>query len=132
MPYMVTSVTLKIEITAPADRIVLAHLPCVTLSRDVYKRQASSAARIGDAHANYGLIPGAGGSVRLSRVVGPHMAKYLAFTGDHFPPSSPVLAGLVSEIVEPDELETRLAELAASLADKSPLGLRRMKHLRCV
>ena len=90
---------------------------------------ASSAARIGDAHANYGLIPGAGGSVRLSRVVGPHMAKYLAFTGDHFPPSSPVLAGLVSEIVEPDELEARLAELAASLADKSPLGLRRMKHL---
>jgi len=61
--------------------------------------------------------------------VGPHMAKYLAFTGGHFPPSSPVLAGLVSEIVGPDELEPRLAELAASLAEKSPLGLRRMKHL---
>ncbi len=30
---------------------------------------ASSAARIGDAHANYGLTPGAGGSVRLARVV---------------------------------------------------------------
>src|ERR1700710_2908348 len=62
---------------------------------------ASSTARIGDAHANYGLIPGAGGSARLARVVGAHMAKYLAFTGDHFPPSSPVLAGLVSEVVEP-------------------------------
>jgi enoyl-CoA hydratase len=90
---------------------------------------ASSAARIGDAHANYGLIPGAGGSVRLARVVGTHMAKYLAFTGGHFPASSPVLAGLVSEIVEPEELETRLSELATSLADKSPLGLRRMKRL---
>src|SRR5271170_260514 len=77
---------------------------------------ASSAARIGDAHANYGLIPGAGGSVRLARVVGPHMAKYLAFTGDHFPPSSPVLAGLVSEIVDPEALETRLSELANTLA----------------
>ena len=63
---------------------------------------ASTAARIGDAHANYGLIPGAGGSVRLARVVlGTHMAKYLAFTGSHFPASSPVLAGLVSEIVDP-------------------------------
>jgi enoyl-CoA hydratase len=90
---------------------------------------ASTAARIGDAHANYGLIPGAGGSVRLSRVVGAHMAKYLAFTGDHFLPSSPVLAGLVSEIVEPEDLETRLSELATTLANKSPLGLRRMKRL---
>ncbi|MGA9490802.1 MAG: enoyl-CoA hydratase/isomerase family protein [Mycobacterium sp.] len=90
---------------------------------------ASSAARIGDAHANYGLIPGAGGSVRLTRVVGTHMAKYLAFTGAHFPASSPVLAGLVSEIVDPEQLESRLAELAATLADKSPLGLRRMKRL---
>ena len=90
---------------------------------------ASTAARIGDAHANYGLLPGAGGSVRLARVVGTQMAKYLALTGAHFPPSSRVLAGLVSEIVEPGELENRLAELAATLADKSPLGLRRMKHL---
>jgi enoyl-CoA hydratase len=90
---------------------------------------ASTAARIGDAHANYGLIPGAGGSVRLARVVGTHMAKYLAFTGSHFPPSSPVLAGLVSEIVDPEELESRLSELATTVADKSPLGLRRMKRL---
>lgn len=90
---------------------------------------ASSAARIGDAHANYGLIPGAGGSVRLARAVGTQMAKYLAFTGGHFPPSSPVVAGLVSEIVDPEDLDTRLAELATTLADKSPLGLRRMKRL---
>ena len=58
------------------------------------------------------------------------MAKYLAFTGGHFPPSSPVLAGLISEIVDPEELETRqVFELASTLADKSPLGLRRMKLL---
>jgi enoyl-CoA hydratase len=90
---------------------------------------ASTAARIGDAHAHYGLLPGGGGSVRLARVVGTHMAKYLAFTGGHFPASSPVLAGLVSEIVEPEDLDTRLSELAGALADKSPLGLRRMKRL---
>jgi enoyl-CoA hydratase len=90
---------------------------------------ASSAARIGDAHSNYGLLPGAGGSVRLARVVGTHMAKYLALTGAHFPPSASVLAGLVSEIVEPDELDGRLTDLAATLAAKSPLGLSRMKRL---
>ena len=90
---------------------------------------ASTAARIGDAHSNYGLLPGAGGSVRLARVLGTQMAKYLALTGAHFPPSSPVLAGLVSETVEPDDLDIRLAELAATLAAKSPLGLARMKRL---
>lgn len=90
---------------------------------------ASTAARIGDAHSNYGLLPGAGGSVRLARVVGTHMAKYLALTGAHFPPSSPVLAGLVSEVVEPGDLEGRLCELASTLAAKSPLGLSRMKTL---
>ena len=90
---------------------------------------ASSAARIGDAHANYGLVPGAGGSVRLARAVGPQMAKYLAMTGEHFPPSSPVLAGLVAEIVDPEMLNSRLSEVAATLAAKSPLGLRRMKRL---
>lgn len=90
---------------------------------------ASTAARIGDAHANYGLIPGAGGSVRLARAVGTQRAKYLALTGAHFPPSSPVLDGLISEIVEPQQLDARLAELAAALAEKSPVGLRRMKTL---
>lgn len=90
---------------------------------------ASTAARVGDAHSNYGLLPGAGGSVRLARVLGTHNAKYLALTGAHFPPSAPVLAGLVNEIVEPDELESRLSELAATLAAKSPLGLARMKRL---
>jgi enoyl-CoA hydratase len=90
---------------------------------------ASSAARIGDAHANYGLVPGAGGSVRLGRVLGTQRAKYLALTGESFAPSSPALAGLVNEIVEPDQLEPRLAELAETLASKSPLGLARMKRL---
>ncbi len=40
-----------------------------------------------------------------------------------------MLAGLVSEIVKPDELEGRLSELAGTLAAKSPLGLARMKRL---
>jgi enoyl-CoA hydratase len=90
---------------------------------------ASTAARVGDAHSNYGLLPGAGGSIRLARVLGTQRAKYLTLTGAHFPPSAPELAGLVSEIVEPDDLDSRLSELAASLAAKSPLGLARMKHL---
>ena len=43
---------------------------------------AAESAKIGDAHANYGLIPGGGGSVRLPRKIGPTRAKYLMYTGD--------------------------------------------------
>ena len=90
---------------------------------------ASTAARIGDAHANYGLIPGAGGSVRLARVVGTQMAR---LPGLYRRSPSPVVAGARGTDQRdrrPGELESRLSELAATLADKSPLGLRRMKRL---
>ena len=90
---------------------------------------ASSSARIGDAHANFGLVPGAGGSVRLPRAIGVQNAKYLALTGAAFEPSSPIISGLVSEIVDPDDLERRLGEIATALGAKSPLGLSRMKSL---
>ena len=43
---------------------------------------AAESAKIGDAHANYGLIPGGGGSVRLPRKIGPTRAKYLMYTGN--------------------------------------------------
>jgi len=49
---------------------------------------AAESARIGDAHANYGLIPGGGGSVRLPRKIGPMRAKELMFTGAFVPAAS--------------------------------------------
>ena len=69
---------------------------CSRATSSWLRRQRASAMRMRTTD-----IPGAGGSVRLARVVGTQMAKYLAFTGGHFPASSPVLAGLVSEIVDP-------------------------------
>src|SRR6266446_7074141 len=43
---------------------------------------ATESAKIGDAHANFGAMPGGGATVRLPRVVGPNMAKFLMFTGE--------------------------------------------------
>ncbi len=56
---------------------------------------AARGAKIGDAHANYGLLPGGGGSVRLPRVIGPTRAKYLLFTGEFLSADELVEAGLV-------------------------------------
>lgn len=90
---------------------------------------AAVSARLGDAHANYGLLPGAGGAVRLARVVGPTVAKYLAFTGLSLPAPDLVPLGLVNEVVPDGRLHARADELANHIAAKSPLGIARMKAL---
>ncbi len=90
---------------------------------------AAESARIGDAHANFGLIPGGGSSARLPRKIGPTRAKYLLFTGEFLPAGDLVEAGLVNEVVPDDQLEAATGALAEKLAGKSPLSLRRIKTL---
>lgn len=90
---------------------------------------AAESSRIGDAHSNYGLLPGSGGAVRLARLVGPVVAKYLAFTGDFVPARDLLPYGLVNKVVPDEELEARVVELAARLSKKSPRVLAHMKRL---
>jgi len=90
---------------------------------------AARTARIGDAHANYGLLPGGGSSVRLPRKIGVTAAKYLLYTGDFVPAESLVAAGLVNQVVDDTKLHAAVDELVEKLASKSPLVLRRMKAL---
>jgi len=52
---------------------------------------ASETAKIGDAHANFGVYPGAGGAAILPRIVPRNVAKYLLFTlADHITAKSPI------------------------------------------
>jgi enoyl-CoA hydratase/carnithine racemase len=90
---------------------------------------AARSAKIGDAHANYGLLPGGGSSVRLPRIIGATRAKYLLFTGDFVDATEMLMAGLVNKVVDDDQLETATQAVADRIANKSPLGLRRMKSL---
>lgn len=90
---------------------------------------AAESAKLGDAHANYGLIPGGGGSVRLPRKIGPTRAKYLMYTGAFLDAAELERMGLVNLVVPDDALDETAATLAARLAEKSPLGLKLMKQL---
>lgn len=90
---------------------------------------AAQSAKIGDAHANYGLLPGGGGSVRLPRKIGPTRAKYLLYTADFVPAADLVSAGLVNQVVPDDKLAAAVQAVVDRIVVKSPLGLRRMKQL---
>ncbi len=90
---------------------------------------AVESAKLGDAHANYGLVPGAGSSVRLPRKIGQTRASYLMFTAEFMPAADLVEAGLVNMVVPDGELISAVDGLVAKMSDKSPLGLARMKRL---
>ncbi len=90
---------------------------------------ADASAMVGDGHGKFGLIPGGGASVRLPRRIGPSRAKYMMYTARSFAPSELLQWGLVNEIAPAGQLVSTIDALAASLADKSPLSLRRMKRL---
>lgn len=90
---------------------------------------AVETAPMGDAHSNYGLIPGGGASIRLPRRVGRSVASFLLFTGKSLPATQLVACGLVNLAVPQDLLTATVDELVESIAAKSPLGLARIKQL---
>ena len=90
---------------------------------------AAHPARFGDAHANYGLLPGGGGSVRLPRKIGEARAKHLMMTGGTISAAEMKEAGLVTQLVAPEDLIAAAQALVESLAEKSRPGLAYMKQL---
>jgi len=90
---------------------------------------AAESAKIGDAHANYGLIPGGGGSIRLPRKIGPTRAKQLLYSGEFLAAATLADWGLLNAVVPGDQLMAEVERMAAAMTAKSPLVLRRMKQL---
>lgn len=90
---------------------------------------ASETAKMGDAHSNFGITPGAGGAAVLPRKVGINRAKYLMFTGDFITAAEMERYGLVNKVVPGDQLVSEVDSFVKKLASKSPLVLRRMKEV---
>jgi enoyl-CoA hydratase len=89
---------------------------------------AAESARFGQPEINLGVIPGAGGTQRLTRAVGKSVAMEMILTGEPIDAREAHRLGLVARVV-PNELviEDALA-LAAKIATKSPLALRLAKE----
>lgn len=90
---------------------------------------AAQSAKLGDAHSNFGVFPGAGGAAVLPSKIGLNRAKYVLFTGDFVSAAEMKDFGLVNQVVPDDQLEATVQTLADKLAAKSPLVLRRMKEV---
>jgi len=82
-------------------------------------RIASENARFGQPEINLGIIPGAGGTQRLTRLIGMTRAKELLYTGDMIDANTALMMGLVNKVVPPDSLMTEVKELARKLLTKS-------------
>jgi enoyl-CoA hydratase len=90
-------------------------------------RIATDDAKFGQPEINLGIIPGAGGTQRLTRAIGQGWAKYLIMTGKVINAEQALKLGLITEIVAAEQLMTRARKLAKDLASKSPVAMRMAK-----
>lgn len=85
-------------------------------------------ARLGQPEILLGIIPGAGGTQRLARLIGPARAKDLIFTGRFVAADEALGLGLVNQVVAPDDVLTAAQSLARQLAAGPPYALRAAKE----
>ncbi|MFQ6028899.1 MAG: enoyl-CoA hydratase/isomerase family protein [Dehalococcoidia bacterium] len=90
---------------------------------------AAEDARIGDQHANFGLMPGGGSTQRLPRRLGMQRAMELLTTGRWLSGTEAVEWGLVLRSVPADSLDDELEQLLSSLRSKSRTGLGWIKSI---
>jgi len=93
----------------------------LALSCDI--RIASSKAKLGQPEIKLGIIPGGGGTQRLTRLIGEGKAMELILTGDMISAEEAEQLGLVNHVFAPEELESKTMELANKIADMSPIAL---------
>src|SRR6266481_5585059 len=91
-------------------------------------RISSDRASFGQPEINLGIIPGGGGTQRLTRLVGEGKAMEMILSGEIIDAQTAFLIGLVNHVVPADQLKTKTIEIASRIAEKSPIALRLAKE----
>ena len=91
-------------------------------------RIASTAAKLGQPEIKLGIIPGAGGTQRLSRLVGEGKAMELILTGGMISAEEAERLGLVNYAVPAEQLEHKTMEVATQIAEMSPVAVAMAKQ----
>ena len=90
-------------------------------------RIASDRSKLGQPEINLGIIPGAGGTQRLTRLIGEGRAMEMILTGRMITAEEACNYGILNFIYSAEELETKTMEIANTIADKSPYAIERAK-----
>jgi len=90
---------------------------------------AAKDARFGDQHAQFGLIPGWGGSQRFARIVGLRRGLDMFFSARWIDAATAEQWGLVNYVVEPDKLHEEALAYCTKIATRSRIGMATMKRL---
>ena len=90
-------------------------------------RVMASHAKMGLTETSLGIIPGAGGTQRLPRLVGKGKAKELIYTARHVGADEALAIGLVNRVVEPSDLMAEVRRLAEEIVKNAPLAITQAK-----
>lgn len=92
-------------------------------------RIATKGAQYALPEASIGTCPGWSGSQRMVRLIGGSQTKYLAVSGQRMSAETALSAGLIHEVVAPDDLLPRARHFAQEMATKAPISLQLTKQL---
>jgi enoyl-CoA hydratase len=91
-------------------------------------RVCSESARFSQPEINLGIMPGGGGTQRLTRLIGEGRAMEMVLTGIMIDAETAHRFGLVNHLWTAESLQTKTMELAASIAEKAPIALQLCKE----
>ena len=91
-------------------------------------RVASENAKFGQPEVNLGVLPGYGGTQRLTRLIGEGMAMYLCLTGEMIDAQEALRVGLVQRVVPLDGLLAEARRIADLIAAKAPIAIAAAKR----
>jgi enoyl-CoA hydratase/carnithine racemase len=89
---------------------------------------ADKTARFGQPEITLGIIPGGGGTQRLTRAIGKQRAMEYVLTGRHFDVETAAAWGLVNKIVKSGQSVLEAVELARTIAERPPIATRLAKQ----
>jgi enoyl-CoA hydratase len=117
---------LRIPVIAAVNGFALGGGCELAMACDV--RVASDNAKFGQPEVNLGILPGYGGTQRLTRLVGEGTAMYLCLTGEMIDAAEALRVGLVQRIVPLDGLLAEAQRVAGLIASKAPLAIAATKR----
>jgi enoyl-CoA hydratase len=87
-------------------------------------RTAATSARVGLPEVSLGIIPGYGGTQRLSRVAGPAVAREWILTGEQFSAEEAHRVGVVNRVFPPAELRAGTMKMVETILTRGPVAVR--------